>query len=170
MRIFCHLASWTKSWNGPVQLLPRVTSLILQATPHWKYKWTTHSPILLMVMLSNLRYFYQKRLDQTSQWQCGTLRTPLELFAKSLWDPQVMKDFEFVLFSPEEIYWLWIICVRQDYISWLVLWSIQQFTRNWKWNDLAQVFFNWYRTLWWFFKYWLFDEEQTQSILCYKLY
>ena len=27
---------------------------------------------------------------------------PLELFAKSLRDPQVMKDF--VLFSPEEIY------------------------------------------------------------------
>ena len=33
------------------------------------------------------------RLDQSSQWQCGTLRIPLELFAKSLWDPQVMKDF-----------------------------------------------------------------------------
>ena len=31
-----------------VQLLPRVTSLILQATPHWKYKWTTHSPILVI--------------------------------------------------------------------------------------------------------------------------
>ena len=33
------------------------------------------------------------RLDQTSQWQCGTLSSPLELFTKSLWDPQVMKDF-----------------------------------------------------------------------------
>ena len=33
------------------------------------------------------------KLDQTSQWQCGTLSSPLELFAKSLWDPQVMKDF-----------------------------------------------------------------------------
>ena len=33
------------------------------------------------------------RLDQTSQWQCGTLRIPLELFAKSLQDPQVMNDF-----------------------------------------------------------------------------
>ena len=87
-------ASLTKSWNGPLQLLPRVTSLILQATPHWKNKWTTHSPILLMVLVSNLRWsFYQKRLDQTSQWQCGTLSSPLELFAKSLWDPQVMKDF-----------------------------------------------------------------------------
>ena len=29
-RIFCHQASLTRSWNGPVQLLPRVTSLILQ--------------------------------------------------------------------------------------------------------------------------------------------
>ena len=52
------------------------------------------SPILLMVVVSNLRLsFYQMRLDQTSQWQCGTLRIPLELLAKSLWDPQVMKDF-----------------------------------------------------------------------------
>ena len=67
------------------------------------------------------------------------------------------------LFSPEEIYWLWIICVRQDYISCLVLWSIQQFTSNWKWNDLAWVFICWYRTLWWFFKYWLFDEEIRAS-------
>ena len=30
------------------------------------------------------------------------------------------------LFSPEEIYWLWITCVWWDYIIWLVLWSIQQ--------------------------------------------
>ena len=32
---------------------------------------------------------------------------------------------------------------------------------NWKWNalDPAWVFICWYRTLWWFFKYWLFDEE-----------
>ena len=69
------------------------------------------------------------------------------------------------LFSPEEIYWLWIMCVQQDYISWLVLWSIQQFTSNWKWNalDPAQVFICWYRTLWWFFKYWLFDEELRAS-------
>ena len=56
-------------------------------------KWIKHSPILLMVVLSNLRSSYQMRLDQTSQSQCGTLRIPLELFAKSLWDPQVMKDF-----------------------------------------------------------------------------
>ena len=60
-----------------------------------------------MVVVSNLRSSYQKRLDQTSQWQCGTLRIPLELCAKSLQDPQVMKDF--VLFSPEEIHWLWIM-------------------------------------------------------------
>ena len=96
MRIFYHQASLTKSWNGPVQLLLMGKSLILQATPHWKKhnKWTIHSPILLMVVVSNLRLsFYQKRLDQTSQWQCGTLRIPLELFAKSLWDLQVMKDF-----------------------------------------------------------------------------
>ena len=113
------------------------------------------------MVLSYLRSSYQKRLDQTSQWQCGTLRIPLELFAKSLQDPQVMKDFDFVLFSPEEIYWLWITCVQWDYISWLVLWSIQQFISNWKWNALALVwvFICWYRTLWWFFKYWLFDED-----------
>ena len=43
---------------------------------------------------TNLRwYFYQMRLDQTFQGQCGTLRVPLELCAKSLRDPQVMKDF-----------------------------------------------------------------------------
>ena len=41
------------------------------------------------------------------------------------------------LFSPEEIYWLWITCVQQDYISWLVLWSIQQFTSGYKWNAPA---------------------------------
>ena len=41
------------------------------------------------------------------------------------------------LLSQEEIYWLWITCVWQDYISWLVLWSIQQFTSNWKWNALT---------------------------------
>ena len=116
-----------------------------------------------MVVLSNLRYSYQMKLDQASLWQCGTLRIPLELFAKSLWDPQVMKDFDFVLFSPEEIYWLWITCVQQDYISCLVLWSIQQFTSNWKWNALAWVFICWYRTLWQFFKYWLFDEELKAS-------
>ena len=101
------------------------------------------------------------RLDQTSQWQCGTLNSPLELFAKSLWDPQVMKDF--VLFSPEETYWLWIMCVQQEYISCLVLWSIQQLTSDWKWNALAWVFICWYRTLWWFFKYWPFDEELRAS-------
>ena len=69
------------------------------------------------------------------------------------------------LFSPEEIYWLWITCVWQDYISWLVLWSIQQFTSNWKWNapDPALVFICWYRTIWWFFKYWPFDEELRAS-------
>ena len=69
------------------------------------------------------------------------------------------------LFSPEEIYWLWITCVWQDYISWLVLWSIQQFTCHWKWNalDPAWVYICWYRTLWWFFKYWLFDEELRAS-------
>ena len=55
--------------------------------------YTLPNNIKLMVVLSNLGYFYQKRLDQTSQWQCGTLSIPLELFAKSLWDPQVMKDF-----------------------------------------------------------------------------
>ena len=175
MRIFCHLASLTKSWNGPVQLLPMGTSLTLQATPHWKNKWTTHSPILLMdggaLKSKSLRSsFNQMRLDQTSQWQCRTLRIPLELFAKSLRDPQVMKDF--VLFSPEEIYWLWIICVRQDYFSCLVLWSIQQFTCHWKWNALepAWVFIYWYRTLWWFFQYWPFVWWRTQSILSSKLY
>ena len=69
------------------------------------------------------------------------------------------------LFSPEEIYWLWIMCVQQNHISWLVLWSIQQFICHWKWNalDLARVFICWYRTLWWFFKYWLFDEELRVS-------
>ena len=71
------------------------------------------------------------------------------------------------LFSPEEIYWLWIMCVRQDYISWLVLWSIQQFTSNWQWNAPAPawVFICWYRTLWRFFKYWSFDEELRASFL-----
>ena len=69
------------------------------------------------------------------------------------------------LFSPEEIYWLWIMCVRWDYISWLVLWSIQQFTSDWKWNAPARVFIYWYRTLWWFFEYWLFDEELRASFL-----
>ena len=69
------------------------------------------------------------------------------------------------LFSPEEIYWLWIIFVQQEYFSWLVLWSIQQFTSHWKWNASAPawVFICWYRTLWWFFKYWLFDEEIRAS-------
>ena len=69
------------------------------------------------------------------------------------------------LLSPEEIYWLWIMCVRQDYISWLVLWSIQQFTCHWKWNalDPAWVYICWYRTLWWFFKYWPLDEELRAS-------
>ena len=114
------------------------------------------------MVLSNLQSSYKMRLDQTSQWQCGTLSSPLELFAKSLQDPQVMKDF--VCF-PQRKYtdWLWIICVQQDYISWLVLWSIQQFTCHWKWNALAWVFIYWYWTLWWFFKYWLFDEELRAS-------
>ena len=69
------------------------------------------------------------------------------------------------LFSPEEIYWLWIMCVWQEYISWLVLWSIQQVTCHWKWNASApaRVFICWYQTLWWFFKYWMFDEELRAS-------
>jgi hypothetical protein len=55
--------------------------------------YTFPNTIQLMVVVSNLwSYFYQMRLDQTSQWQCGTLSSPLELFAKSLQDPQVMKD------------------------------------------------------------------------------
>ena len=57
-------------------------------------EWTTHSPILLMVVvLSNLRYSYQKRLDQTSQWQCGSLSTPLEMFAKSFMTWGSWRDF-----------------------------------------------------------------------------
>ena len=67
------------------------------------------------------------------------------------------------LFYPEEIHWLWITCVQWDYISWLVLWSIQQFTSDWKWNAPAWVFICWYRTLWWFFKYWPLDEELRAS-------
>ena len=74
-----------------------------------------------------------------------------------------MKDFDFVLFSPEEIYWLWIMFVQHDYFSRLVLWSIQQFTCHWKWNDPAWVFLCWYRTFWWFFKYWPFDKELRAS-------
>ena len=69
------------------------------------------------------------------------------------------------LFSPEEIYWLWIMCVQPDDVSWLVLWSIQQFTCHWKWNAPAPAWVSmcWYRTLWWFFKYWLFDKELRAS-------
>jgi hypothetical protein len=52
---FCHRATLTKSWNGPIQLLMMGTSLMLQATPRWKIEWTTHSPILLMVLVSNLK-------------------------------------------------------------------------------------------------------------------
>jgi hypothetical protein len=71
----------------------------------------------------------------------------------------------FCLFSPEETYWLIVdhMCEQQDYISWLVIWSIQQFTSNWKRNAPAWVFICWYRTLWWFFKYWPFDEELRAS-------
>ena len=69
------------------------------------------------------------------------------------------------LFYPEEIYWLWITSVQWDNFSWLVLWSIQQFTSSWKWNTLAQVFICWKRTIWWFFKYWLLDEELRSSFL-----
>ena len=69
------------------------------------------------------------------------------------------------LISPEKIYWLQITCVQRDYFSWLVLWSIQQFTSNWKSNapDPAQVYICWYWRLWWFFKYWPFDEELRAS-------
>ena len=58
------------------------------------------------------------------------------------------------LLSPEDIYWLWIMCVQQDSVSWLVLWGIHQLTSDWKCNalDPAWVFICWYRTLWWFFK------------------
>ena len=139
MRIFCNLVSLTKSCNGPVQLLPRVASLILQATPHWKNKQTTFPNTIYGGALKskNLRLsFSQKRLDQTSQWQCGTLRIPLEWFAKSLWDPQLMKYF--VCF-PQRKYTDCGSCVWRDNISWLVLWSIQQFTSHWKWNALVQV-------------------------------
>ena len=59
----------------------------------WQNKWTTHSPILLMLLVSNLRSSNQMRLDQTSQWQCGTLRILLELFEKSIQHPHDMKDF-----------------------------------------------------------------------------
>ena len=56
--------------------------------------YTFPNTIKFMMVLSNQRYFYQMRLDQTTQWKCGTLRIPLELFAKSLKDPQVMKDLD----------------------------------------------------------------------------
>ena len=114
MKTFCHQASLTKSWNGPVQLLPRVTSLILQATPHWKNEWTTHSPILLMDGggFKSMVFFYQKRLDQTSQWQCVVLWA-LELFAKSLRDPQVMTDFVLFVFPRGNILIVDHVCMTR---------------------------------------------------------
>ena len=64
--------------------------------------YTFPNTIKWMVVLSNLKsYSYQMRLDHTSQWQCGTLRIPFELFAKSLQDPQIMMYF--VCF-PQRIY------------------------------------------------------------------
>ena len=166
MKTFCHQASLTKSWNGPVQLLPRVTSLILQATPHWKNKTNElHIPQYYSMngggLKSKVKFLPEDWIRPPSDnvvlwavlWSC--LQSP----------SKILKSWRtlFVLFSPEEIYWLWITCVQQDYISWLVLWSIHQFTSDWKWNDLAQVFICWYRTLWWFFKYWPFDERANSE-------
>jgi hypothetical protein len=56
------------------------------------------------------------RLDQTSWWQCDTLSSPLELFAKSLWDSQVMKDFDFVCF-PQRKYTDYGSCVYNKITS-----------------------------------------------------
>ena len=124
-----------------------------------------------MVVVSNLRLsFYQKRLDQTSQWQCGTLRIPLELFAKSLWDLQVMKDF--VCF-PQRKY---TDCGSHVYDKITSAdWFYEAFNNSpatdsgmlWIWSGCLFVGIG------------HFDDssntdhlmkEQTQSILCYKLY
>ena len=75
-------------------------------------KWTTHSPILLMVMvLSNLGLFTRR----------GWIRPPSDnvVLWAFLWSclqspSKILKSWMtlFVLFSPEEIYWLWIMCVQ----------------------------------------------------------
>ena len=126
MRIFCHQASLTKSWNGPVLLLPRVTSLILQATPHWKNKWTTHSPILLMDggALKSKVIFLPEEVGSDLPVTMWYFENSFGVVCKV---PLRSSSHEgLCLFSPEEIYWLWITCVQWDYFSWLVLWSIQQ--------------------------------------------
>ena len=135
-------------------------------------KWTTHSPILLMdgAALKSKVVFLPDEVGSDLPVTMWYFEHSFGVVCKV---PLRSSSHEgLCLFFPEEIYWLWITCVQWDYISWLVLWGIQQFTSNWKWNALALawVFICWFQTLWWFFKYWPFDEEQTQSILSYKLY
>ena len=171
MRIFYHQASLTKSWNGPVQLLLMGTSLMLQATPHWKKQMNYTFPNTINSGgLKSKVIFLPEEVGSDLPVTMWYFENSFGVVCKV--PPRSSSHEGLCLLSPEEIYWLWIMCVQQDYISCLVLWSIQQFTRDWKWNAPAQawVFIYWYRTLWWFFKYWPFDEEQTQSILSYKLY
>ena len=56
-------------------------------------EWTTHSPILLMVVVSYLRSSLPHEVRSDLLVTMWYLSSPLELFAKSLRDPQVMKDF-----------------------------------------------------------------------------
>ena len=99
-------------------------------------KWTTHSPILLMDSgLKSKVIFLPEEVGSELSVTMWYFETSFGVVCKV--PPRSSSHEGLYLFSPEEIYWLWIICVRQDYISWLVLWSIQQFTSDWKWNALA---------------------------------
>ena len=157
---------WQSHEMGPFSYCRKVKVWCSKATPHWKNEWTTHSPILLMDSGAlKSKVFLPDEIGSDLPVTMWYFEHSFGVVCKV--PPRSSSHEWLCLFSPEEIYWLWIMCVQQDYISWLVLWSIQQFTCHWKWNapDPAQVFICWYRTLWWFFKYWLFDEELRASIL-----
>ena len=127
------------------------TSLILQATPHWKSKWTTHSTILLLDSGALKSKVFLP--DEVGSELSVTMWYFEQSFGVVCKVPLRSSSHEgLFLFSPEETFWLWIMYVQQDYISWLFLWSIQQITCNWKWNALTPVFICWYRTLWQFLK------------------
>ena len=132
-------------------------------------KWATHSPILLMdsgALKSTM--FLQDEVGSDLPVTMWYFEQSFGVVCKV---PLRSSSHEgLCLFSPDEIYWLWITCVWWDYISYLVMKhsAIHQWLKvecSWSGQGIYLLVLDTLMilqilTIWW----------RTQSILSYKLY